>query len=107
MTTEEILAEAIESGDYWADEDSLRAYIENMGTLEGFEDSFIGVYEGSDEYDAVGNYAFECDGFLVRQMPENLRMYFDWTKYGRDMVLGGDVWTERVGVDEYAIFSNH
>lgn len=102
----DLLELADELGIFEDDENVLRAYYENHGNLDGFEDCFVGIYEGSDEYDAAGNFAFETDGYILRTMPERLRMYFDWSKYGRDQILGGGIWAERVGVDEYAIFYN-
>ena len=106
MTDYELEEMAYEQGIYHDGAEILRAYYENYGDLDGFEDSYVGCYEGRDEYDAAGNYAFETEGYIVRDMPEYLRMYFDWTKYGRDLILGGHYWAERVGVDEYALFYN-
>lgn len=34
---------------------------------------------------------------LLNQIPDNLRYYFDYAAYARDLELGGDVWTSRKG----------
>jgi len=52
-----------------------------------FEDSYHGTYS---------NKADWCEEFLddtggLNEMPDNLRPYFDYESYVRDMELGGDV----------------
>jgi antirestriction protein len=104
--TEKIVEEAIESGEYdHVDEEVLRAYVDNIGDLEHFEDHYLGTYEGSNEDDAIGEMLYGI--YDHSTIPDNLRYYIDWEKMGRDSRFGGEVWTERVGVDEYAIFSNY
>ena len=78
-------------------EAALAAYWDNIGgkdempdkaTLEAAEDCYIG------EFDSLTHLAERlCDDLgILDQMPENLRFYFDFEKYGRDLQLGGDVW---------------
>ena len=78
-------------------EAALSAYWDNIGskgempdksTVRDAEDCYIG------EFDSLTHLAEHlCDetGTLA-EMPENLRCYFDFEKYGRDLQLGGDVW---------------
>lgn len=86
-------------------EEALRAYWENIGDLDGFEDAYIGCYDGSNEDDAIGDYFYET--YDHSTIPEYLQHYIDWEKMGRDARFGGEIWTERVGVDEYALFYNY
>ena len=78
-------------------EAALSAYWDNIGskdkmpdkdTLSDAEDCYIG------EFDSLTHLAEHlCDETgLLSEMPENLRYYFDFEKYGRDLQLGGDVW---------------
>jgi len=83
----EFVGHLVEHGEAFA------AYVNNFGadyaTLEGFEDAYQG------EHDNVVAYAeqwLEETGGLA-QIPENLRYYFDYEKYARDLELGGDIWT--------------
>lgn len=41
------------------------------------------------------------------QIPEHLAFYIDYEKMGRDMELGGDVFTIETGYQEVHIFWNH
>lgn len=41
------------------------------------------------------------------QIPESLAYYIDYEKMGRDMELGGDVYTIETGYEEIHIFWNH
>jgi len=90
----------------------LRAYYENIGNLDFVENYYLGTYSGNDEYDAVAEYVYHEGLADLSCLSDHLQMYFDWYKYGRDMVFNGDVWVARVdGPDcstrEYAIFLNH
>jgi hypothetical protein len=44
---------------------------------------------------------------MLDAMPENLRSYFDSAAFGRDMQLGGDVWTAEAEEGGIHVFSNH
>lgn len=80
-------------------EEAFSAYWENIGgkgempdkqTLSDAEDCYIG------EFKSLSHLAEHLvdDLGLLDQMPENLRCYFDYDAYGRDLSLGGDVWEE-------------
>lgn len=70
--------------------------------VERFQDAFQGVYYSMTDY--AEDYA-ESAG-LLDSMPENLRYYFDYERFGRDMEINGDVFTVRVE-GGLAIFSNY
>lgn len=93
----EILAD-LASGSH-IPENALVAFWEVMGrkdetpdtdTLQAVEDCFIG------EFDSLTHLAEHLadETGMLNDMPENLRNYFDFEKYGRDLQLGGDVWEE-------------
>jgi antirestriction protein len=78
-------------------EAALSAYWDNIGskdkmpdkdTLSDAEDCFIGEF---DSLTHLAEHLCEETG-LLSEMPEKLRYYFDFEKYGRDLQLGGDVW---------------
>ena len=78
-------------------EAALSAYWDNIGskgempdrdTLEAAEECFIGEF---DSLTHLAEHLCEETGTLS-EMPERLRPYFDFEKYGRDLQLGGDVW---------------
>lgn len=52
-----------------------------------FIDCYYGEHENATEY---AEYYVDETG-LLDSIPENLRYYFDYEKYGRDMEFGGDV----------------
>lgn len=58
---------------------------------EAFEEAYAG------EFDSMEAYAQDyCDSTgLLDSIPENLRSYFDYEAFGRDLELGGDVWYEQ------------
>lgn len=71
------------------DDDVKKAYIEacDVWDAEGCEASYIGRFR--DDAEMVENVADETG--LLDEIPENLRYYFDYEAYGRDIRLGGDV----------------
>ncbi|MBB5357555.1 antirestriction protein [Rhodanobacter sp. ANJX3] len=89
-----------EHGDAW------RAYIEwrhvNDVSESDFEDCRAG--EADSEEDWIDNFLEETG--VLDEMPENLRSYFDSSRYLRDMELNGDVSFEYVNGTTYA-FWNH
>lgn len=75
----------------------LHAYWENIGgkdempdfdTVKDVQECFIGEFVSLTH---LAEHLCEESGTLCK-MPENLRCYFDFEKYGRDLQLGGDVW---------------
>lgn len=65
-------------------------------------DNFRAAYQGEFDSDAdFAEYLLEETGGLDA-IPENLRYYFDYEKYARDLFIGGDYWTH-----EGYVFSNY
>lgn len=84
----EKLAELIEShGDVFA------KLIYHFGDIElartAIEDEYAGVHV------SLEDFAYELleDTGQLADIPENLRPYFDFEKLGRDMEIGGDIFT--------------
>lgn len=70
------------------------AYCENMAyqdpQVEDAEECFAGEFSSAREF--AENLSDETS--MLDEMPENLRYYFDFEAYGRDLLTGGDVWQE-------------
>jgi antirestriction protein len=47
------------------------------------------VVEGTDETDLAANYIEELGGLEYALTPENIAMYFDYEKFGRDLKIDG------------------
>lgn len=62
-------------------------YLEHAKQL--MEDEYTGAH------DSLEDFACELleDTGQLESMPENLRLYFDYERFGRDLELGGDVFT--------------
>lgn len=77
------------------------AYVSNLGPSNIDRDSvveaFRDCYRG--EYDSLEAFATEMldETGALDSIPEQYRAYFDYAAYGRDMRLGGDVWTVERG----------
>ena len=67
---------------------------------QAMEDNYCGCYR------SVADYAEELTEETT-QIPQNLAYYIDYEKMGRDMELGGDIFTIETGYDEVHIFWNH
>lgn len=87
------------------------AYADHMGTsanetasdvVNAAQEAYLGTARGITEY--AENYCDETG--LLDSIPENLRSYFDYAAFGRDMELGGDVFTVDGGKG-ILVFSNH
>lgn len=79
---------------------------ENFGDLEQAKTAMEENYEGC--HKNLEEFAYELleqDGSL-NSMPENLRNYFDYEAYGRDLEMGGDVFTIETGHNEVHVFWN-
>ena len=57
--------------------------------LDQFTDSFQGIYGSLEAW--AEDHAESCG--LLDSMPENLKCYFDFERFGRDCELNGDVFT--------------
>ncbi|MEM8831775.1 MAG: antirestriction protein ArdA [Cyanobacteria bacterium P01_G01_bin.19] len=65
------------------------------------EDSYSG------EYDSLADYAEELSEESVGNIPDNIARYIDYEGMGRDMELGGDVFTLTTNDGKVHIFWNH
>ena len=64
------------------------------------EESYSGCYK------SLADYAEELtDG--TTEIPEHLQYYIDYERMGRDMELGGDIYTIETAYDEVHIFWAH
>lgn len=68
---------------------------------EAFQEAYLGTHCSVEDYAE----SLADDVGLLSEMPENLRCYFDFERYARDMVLGGDIWVTDGG-DGVLVFSN-
>ena len=70
------------------DEDAKAAYMDCFGEWDesNFEERYRGQY---DSFTDLAEQLLDETGEL-EAIPENLRNYFDYEKYGRDLQLGGD-----------------
>jgi antirestriction protein len=64
------------------------------------EDNYCGCYK------SLADYAQELTEETT-QISENLTYYIDYERMGRDMEMGGDVFTVETGFEEVHIFWNH
>jgi antirestriction protein len=63
-------------------------------------------YAGTAKNDADFAYDFLESCGSLQEIPENLRTYFDYEAYARDMVLGGDIFSVKIdGENHY--YWNH
>ena len=67
---------------------------------KAIEENYCGCYA------SLADYAEELTEETT-QIPEHLALYIDYEKMGRDMELGGDVFTIETGYQEVHIFWNH
>lgn len=67
---------------------------------ETIEDYYMG------EYKSLADYAEELTD-QTSEIPEHLEFYIDYERMGRDMELGGDVFTIETGFEEVHIFLNY
>lgn len=72
------------------DESAVIAYIDTVGVhyfqADQFQDSYQGAY---DSFTALAEDILDSSGTLD-SIPQDLRHYFDYEKYGQDLQLGGD-----------------
>jgi antirestriction protein len=62
-------------------------------TLEEVEEAYCGEWNSMKDY--AMHIVEECG--MLDQMPDNLRHYFDYEAYGRDLVYSGDYWFHEDG----------
>jgi len=82
------------------------AFCSNFGSVASVAD-FEDAYQG--EWDSLTEYAEDCIDSMgaLGSLPENLRCYFDYESFGRDLQLGGDVWTTQADGGGVWIFNNY
>ena len=74
------------------------------GSLEDARKAVEEHYSGC--YTSLADYAEELtDG--IGQIPSNLAYYIDYYRMGRDMELGGDIYTIETASDEVHVFWSH
>ncbi len=66
-------------------------------------ENYCGEYQSLEDY--AEQFAEDC-GYL-NQVPENLRSYIDFERMGRDMELGGDIFTVELGFQQLHVFWSH
>jgi len=74
------------------------------GSLDDAKKAAEENYSGC--YKSLADYAEELTDETT-QIPENLTYYIDYERMGRDMELGGDIYTIETGYEEVHIFWNH
>ncbi len=67
---------------------------------KAIEENYCGCYQ------SLADYAQELTEGTA-EIPENLAFYIDYERMGRDMELGGDVYTIETAFDEIHIFWSH
>lgn len=70
--------------------------------VEAFEEAYIGEYESLTDYAE----SYLDDTGALNEVPEWLRPYIDAEAIGRDMELGGDIWTHPTKTYGVYIFRN-
>ena len=70
-------------GDEW---DDIAEWIEDV------QECYIGEVDGFNAHQWLGEQMEEIGAIDVEGTMGELRFYFDYEKYGRDLELGGDVW---------------
>lgn len=70
--------------------------------LSAVKDDYLGAW------DSLADWAenFLEDTGALREIPENLRSYFNFEAYARDCRLGGDVWEGRDSSGQLHVFRN-
>jgi antirestriction protein len=71
--------------------------------LEVMKEDYHGAWDSLEEYAE----SYMDDTGMLQGLPENLRCYFDYEKFARDMELGGDVFTVETSDGKTHVFSNH
>ncbi len=85
--------------DYGVDARAILAYWGNMGDdwddipnwIDKVAEAYIGEVEGFNAHQWLGEW-MEAEGIIDVEILGELRFYFDYEKFGRDLELGGDVW---------------
>jgi antirestriction protein len=65
--------------------ENFNAFVDSMGSTDfnSFEEAFCGRYKS--EVDYAESYVDECG--MLAEIPENLRYYFDYERFARDLFI--------------------
>lgn len=99
----DFLREHEDAGAAYVNNEDVRAFLSRTHPCRDFEEAYRG------RFDDMAHYAeemLEQTGGLD-EVPDNLRSYFDFEAFGRDMELGGDVWTTRADAGGIHVFDNN
>ena len=82
-----------------ADFEAIAAYCDFFGsdTLDHFEDRYHGEWESEEDY---AEDLLESCGYL-KEMPENLRYYFNYEKFARDLFISDYVFLDGYVFSQY------
>ncbi len=75
------------------------------GDIEDARKALEENYSG--EYESVAGYAQQLTEDTTTDIPEHLAFYIDYERMGRDMEMGGDIYTIETGCQEAHIFWSH
>lgn len=94
ITPEEIQARYEEAPPWSLPLEAWQAYCEYNAYDDPQVEDAAECYAG--EFHSVRDFAenFADEIGLLDKMPDNLWAYFDYEAYGRDLMMGGDVWQE-------------
>jgi antirestriction protein len=88
--------------------DIIGEFAEHVGIkdLDDVESQFEEAYQGA--FDSLEDYAYKFteDTGGLQDCPEHLRNYIDFESMGRDMELGGDIFTIDKGYKQLHVFLN-
>jgi antirestriction protein len=95
------IAEALEEHD-GAFEVAYANFHDLNEALDAVRENYCGAYDSVTDYAE----AFADDTGMLSEMPENLRCYFDFEAFGRDMELNGDIWSAADSSGQLHVFHN-
>ena len=75
------------------------------GDLDEAKRALEDMYSG--EHDSLADYAEELSEGSIGNIPDNIARYIDYEAMGRDMELGGDVFTLKTNDSKVHVFLNH
>lgn len=103
------VAEIIEACTEYGPREAVAAWLADdldHGMADSTADDFAESYAG--EWDDLADFAEDMitSGDGLDHVPAELRPYFDFEAYGRDLQLGGDVWTAEAPGGRVYVFRN-
>ena len=85
------------------DDDIVEACFDCGIPLNKINDCYVGQYADEEDY----AYQYCEDVGILSQIPENLKNYFDYSSFGRDIFLNGDMQGSRVNGQFYVFHNNY